>query len=443
MFITRFAPSPTGFLHIGNLRTALIAWLYARHNHGKFLLRIDDTDLERSREECTLQLKKDLINCGLNWDEEECYQSQRTDLYNEFTQILKAQNLLYPCYETREELDIERKLCATNGKNFIYNRTASAQKTTHDKPHWRFKLNHDRMIIWQDLIKGEIKFDPRQISDPVVIREDGTFTYLLISVIDDIQKNITHIIRGEDHISNTATQIQMFEALKGPIPQFAHLALLKMPEGKISKRTGGFEIYKLLNEGILPITLLNYLSNLGSKNNISDFDLNLNNLVKNFDIKAFSSSSPNFSKEDLLRLNARILSSLSFDIINKYMLERFDLKINNELWEVIKGNIENFEDIKYWYDLCHNQISHSDSKIDNKEIIKIAIKNLLPQNEWHEKIWSEWVAKITNESGMDKKTIFMALRMILTDRNHGPEMNKFMHLMGFEKVMNILSSLIE
>lgn len=442
MFITRFAPSPTGFLHIGNLRTAVIAWLYARHNLGKFLLRIDDTDLERSREECSLQIKKDLIDCGLNWDEEEFYQSQRINLYNEFAEILKSQNLLYPCYESREELEIERKLCNNLGKNFIYNRDAANNKQKHEKPYWRFKLNHDQQIIWQDLIKGEIKFDPSQISDPVVIREDGSFTYLLISVIDDIKKNITHIIRGEDHISNTATQIQMFSALNSSIPQFAHLALLKMPEGKISKRTGGFEIYKLLNEGILPLTLINYLCNLGSRNNISDFDLNIDNLIEKFDIKSFSNSSPNFSKEDLLRLNAKILSNLNVNEINKFMLKYFNLQINNQLWEAIKGNIENFEDINYWYSLCINETKANLTTIKDPKIIEMALKNLLPANEWSDKVWSEWVIKIAKESGIDKKTIFMTLRLILTGKDHGPEMNKLMYLMGYDKVKKILLSVL-
>jgi glutamyl-tRNA synthetase len=498
-FITRFAPSPTGFLHIGNLRTAVIAWLYTKKNNGKFILRIDDTDLERSKNEFTEQIKKDLISCQILWDDE-FKQSERSDIYEGYINFLKENGLIYECFETKEDLDLLRKTASNMKKNFIYDREKSLNLTNEEKeklkqknkPYFRFKLNHEKKIIWNDDIKGEIIFDPKQMSDPVVIREDGTYTFLLISVIDDITLNITNIIRGEDHISNTASQIQMFEAFDGFLnynskklmPKFAHLPLLKMPEGKISKRIGGFEIFNLINDGILPISLINYLMSLGSNlKGSANPELSLDNLIKEFNIKSYSSSSPNYNQKDLERLNIKNIKIFSENEIKSFfskIMKNFNcdnIKFDQLYWNLYKENIESIDDIIFFENLnlfsnnpekylnylksytkeTKDLINYYDFFKENKNIliIKSLLSVLLKNNKIfeeseqnNEKIFIKLANEILNmseilDANISKKDIFICLRIFLISKTSGPDMNLFIYFLGFEKLYNLVNFFIK
>ncbi len=472
-FITRFAPSPTGYLHIGNLRTAIIAWIYAKKNNGQFILRIDDTDLQRSKLEYENQIKEDLKKCGLFWDLE-YHQSKRNDIYLEYIDFLKQNNYIYECFETKDDLDLLRKTASNMKKNFIYDRTKSLNirddEKKNKKPYYRFKLNHNNKISWDDEIKGQITFDPNQISDPVIIREDGSFTYLLISVIDDLTMNVSHIIRGEDHISNTASQIQMFEAFHGFknhkkfIPKFAHLPLLKMPEGKISKRIGGFEICNLLRDHfIMPITLINYLMTLGS--NISgsfDEELDLEKLIEKFNLKSYGSASPNYNPNDLERLNIKNIKILEYESLKKFLLEK-NILINpprKEYWEIFKNNIEKVEDIIFFNNLdllnsvdyinfLKENIEYKNFLNENKtQIILNIFKDVIKNHSSILDLEKAWVficdEILKNQSIKDhynKKDIFLCLRKFLTGLNYGPDMNSMIKFFGYQKILNILCAI--
>jgi glutamyl-tRNA synthetase len=447
---TRFAPSPTGELHFGNMRTAIIAYFMARQNpEGKFILRIDDTDIGRSKKEYEIQIKKDLKECMIEWDDE-FKQSDKAARYDEVKKQLIESGRMYDCYETQDELEMQRKICMKNNTPFTYeyekNKITDEQKKKFisggRKPYYRFKLDRTKNISWGDDIKGELKFESKLLSDPVAIRADKTFTYLLISVVDDIDANINYVIRGEDHISNTASQIQMWEALNSEVPNFAHLALLKMPEGKISKRIGGFEIRELLNEGILPIAILNYLSKLGSSQNISEFQLSIDELIKNFDINHCSSSSPNFTKKELEDLNLKILCRMEFETVQIFLKESLLIEANEDLWEIIKNNLDNINEIHCWNNIYHNQKIEYNFEKDKsiKNIAKLGIQ-FLPEKEFDEKTWSNLVLEIANDnSEFQKKELFIGLRKIITGKEHGPEMSKLVKLLGLEKIRKILKN---
>ncbi|EAL58253.1 glutamyl-tRNA synthetase, partial [Wolbachia endosymbiont of Drosophila ananassae] len=273
--LTRFAPSPTGYLHVGNVRTALVCWMYTRNQNGKFLLRFDDTDLQRSDVKYINDIIQDLKWIGINWDAS-FKQSERFERYNEvFLQLIKEGHI-YACYETREELDIKRKLQLKQGLPPVYDRSAllltEQEKISYEqegrRPHFRFKLDRNEVVKWNDEVKDEINIATSSISDPVVKREDGIYTYMLPSVIDDVDFNVTHVVRGEDHVTNTAVQLQMIKALKAKIPTFAHLSLLHFDDSKISKRTGVLNIKSIKEDEIEPMALVSYLVKLGTSNPI-------------------------------------------------------------------------------------------------------------------------------------------------------------------------------
>ena len=270
----RFAPSPTGYMHIGNTRTALFNWLLAKKLGGRFMLRIDDTDRERSKKEYEDSLRESLVWLGLNWTEE-ARQSARMDRYNAVVEQLKQQGRIYACWETPEELELMRKQLMAKGQPPIYARRLSDEEIAQRekagrRPHYRFKLVSGE-IKWTDLIRGEVKYDASKLSDPIVIREDGTFLYHLPSVIDDVDFGITHIVRGEDHVTNTAVQIEMFNAIGGQVPEFAHLPLLTGKEGKLSKRLGSLGVRELRAEGIEPMAICSFLAKLGTSESIEPF----------------------------------------------------------------------------------------------------------------------------------------------------------------------------
>src|SRR3954453_13170822 len=309
--VTRFAPSPTGRLHVGNIRTALHNFLFARKNRGIFILRIDDTDPERSTAEFDQAIRDDFEWLGLVADEI-VRQSERFDLYEREFERLKDAGRVYACYETPEELELRRKVLLGRGLPPVYERQPEdAPAPQGRKPHWRFRLDHDSPIIFTDLVRGEQKFDPKLLSDPVVRREDGSWLYLLPSVIDDVDLGVTHIIRGEDHVSNSATQIQMFESLGAKPPEFAHEALLVAAEGKLSKRLGSYGAEHLRAEGVEPMALLSVLARIGTSQPVESVP-ELDELARDFDFSTFGRAPAHFDPQDVELVNARLLHKLDF-----------------------------------------------------------------------------------------------------------------------------------
>jgi glutamyl-tRNA synthetase len=434
--ITRFAPSPTGLLHVGNLRTALINYLFAKKCGGTFMLRMDDTDRVRSKEEYADAIKEDLNLAGLHWD---IYANQASRLarYEEIKQLLLAQGRLYPCFESQEELEIKRKFQLTRGAAPIYDRAAlkltAEQKAKYEsegkKPHFRFKLN-DETIKWNDLVRGDISFEGKHLSDPILIREDGTMTYILSSVVDDIDFKITHIIRGEDHISNTAIQIQIFNCLDAVPPIFAHLSMIKTKDAEISKRTGGFDIKSLREEGIEAMAINSLFAKIGTSDAIEP-KTTLAELVAEFDIKKFGKAPASYDKEDLTRLNRKLISIMPYQIAKPRLTNVGLLDIDEGFWISVRSNITTISEIKEWWEICKAPLTPI---IEDEELLELA-GSCFPNGELTGDSWSEWInaiQKITNKKG---KQLFMPLRKAITARERGPELKKLLPLIGREKIL--------
>lgn len=439
----RFAPSPTGFLHIGNVRTALITWLFAKKDGGSYLLRIDDTDQERSREECVDDIKTSLSWLGLEWDDF-ARQRDRSADYDRAIQKLKDNGRLYACYETEEELALKRKSLLGRGMPPIYDRAALSltdeQKKKYEaegrQPHWRFKLEH-APIVWDDLIRGRVEFNGKDMSDPVLIRADGTPLYHICSVIDDIDFKITHIIRGEDHVSNTASHIQMFEALGAKPPSFAHLALIAGAEGeKLSKRIGSLSIQSLRTAGTVePMAIVSLLSRLGTSQPIESFT-RLEDAVQGFDISTFSRSIAKFDEEELMRINAKILHSMSFDDIKARLEERGFAKITPEFWDAVRPNIEKISDLEEWWRVAQGPVTPI---INDKEFAQTAA-DLLPAGAWDDTTWDAWISAIKEKTNRKGKELFMPIRLGLTGMEHGPEMKNLLPLIGRDRAIERLKT---
>lgn len=434
--ITRFAPSPTGKLHIGNVRTALINWLYAKKYGGKFILRMDDTDVARSKEEYKQEIERDLKWLGLEWDSS-FNQLSRITRYEECKQKLIASGRLYACYETPEELEIKRKFQLSSGKPPIYDR--AALKLTKEqienyqkqgrKAHYRF-LVKDKDIIWQDMVKGEIKYAGGNLSDPVIIRADGTMTYMLCSTIDDIDYNITHVIRGEDHVSNTAIQIQMFEALDAVPPTFGHLSLVKAKEDKISKREGGYDIESMRYEKCLEaMAISSFLALIGTSNHVV-IHKNLTDLVAQFDINSYSKSPTTFMPEELDQLNHKLVITLEFEEIQNFLTEHNLSKIDKSFWLAVRPNLQKLSDLKEWWQICHAPEQVDD--LDH-ELLQTSAK-LLPA-EITNSTWQEWTTQISKASGKKGKELFLPLRLALTGKTSGPELKDLLPLLSRDEIL--------
>lgn len=438
----RFAPSPTGYLHVGNARTALITWLFARKMNGHFLLRIDDTDLERSKAEYETAIEDALVWMGMEWDEK-ANQKARVARYDEQIEKLKADGRLYPCYETAEELSLKRKTLLGRGLPPIYDRAAlelsDEQKAAYEdqgrKAHWRFKMNHTP-IEWNDLVRGDVRFNGADISDPVVIREDGSPLYHLCSVIDDIDYDITHIIRGEDHVSNTASHIQMFEALGAKKPDFAHLPLLSDSEGgKLSKRLGSLSIHELRDhEKLEPMAIVSLMARLGTSDPIEPFT-EIAPVIDSFDFSKFSRGTPKFDSEELMRLNAKILHSTPFDDVNVRLAHIGLPELDENFWYAVRPNLVKLEDITEWWQVAHGPVN---PVIEDNEYITAAA-DLLPPEPWNENTWKEWTEAVKGATGRKGKELFMPLRQALTGMTHGPELADLLPLIGPEKVKERLT----
>ena len=434
--ITRFAPSPTGLLHLGNIRTALINWLYARTHNGKFILRIDDTDQERSKDEYISKIKYDLEWLGIDYDDT-FNQSSRFERYREQFEKLKADGRIYPCYETPEELERKRKLQMASGGKQVYDRSSLSltdeEKRAYEddgrKPHWRFLLQTER-LKWNDLLKGELDIDLTSLSDPVLFREDGVPLYTFSSAVDDIDYNITNVIRGDDHTSNTAVQIEIINAIDKNRITFAHHALLKASSGdKLSKRDNVISIDSFRKSNLEPLAILSLLATIGTSQSIELKD-SLNQIISEFKLETISTSPGRIEIDVLNALNKKQVQKLNFDEVSK-RLKNIDEKIDEKFWNTIRSNLETVEGIKQWSDIVF------DSKLieaEDKEYIKSAME-LIPDDPWDENTWELWTSAIKEKTGRKGKELFLPLREAFTGMSHGPEMKLLIQLIGREKIL--------
>ena len=445
--IVRFAPSPTGYLHVGNIRLALINWLYSKKNDGQFILRFDDTDTSRSETRYVEAIKNDLLFLKIEWDKE-AKQSDQIKKYNLVTQDLRDRGLIYPCYETPEELDFKRKRLRSQNKPPIYDRSAlklsESQKAELEKegrrPHWRFKLKNSE-ISWTDLVRGEIKYNTSNQSDPVVMRADGTYLYLLPSVVDDINHCVSHVIRGEDHVTNSAVQLEMMEAIKpGSSVTFAHVPLLQGASGEaLSKRIGSLSIMDLRESGFESLSICSLLARLGSSDSVEAYS-NMEEMISDFDISNFSRATPKFNLQELSNLNSKVLQKITFSDIYPRLqiagINKSDLDDKGNLfWEVIKSNINNFNDAVDWWNICFNPLSTPPLADD----LLIHAKASLPLEPWSDQTWAIWTDSLKKLSGLKGKKLFLPLRKALTGLDSGPELKNLLPLIGRESVLKRLS----
>jgi glutamyl-tRNA synthetase len=427
---TRFAPSPTGTLHVGNVRTALHNWLLAKQHGGRFLLRIDDTDVERSREEHVASIKADLEWLGLHWDGEE-RQSARFALYEaEFAKLVAA-GRVYRCYETAQELDLKRKVLLGRGLPPIYDRAAlamseadhAAKATAGEAPHWRFLLDQSAPIEWVDGIRGAQHFDPAKMSDPVVRRADGSWLYLLPSVIDDIAMGVTDVLRGEDHVSNTATQVQMFAALGAQPPRFAHEALLTGTEGKLSKRLGSLGMAHLREAGIEPEALVALLARLGTSDPV-DPSLDAAALAASFNLAHFGRAPARFDEAELHRVNAALVHRLPYARVSHLLPEG----MGEAAWEAIRPNLEHIGEAAEWWRVVTGPVTVPALEPEDKAYLAQAAAALAQTGA----DWPALTAALKESTGRKGKALFLPLRQALTGMDHGPDMAALLPLIGRE-----------
>ena len=434
MTTTRFAPSPTGFIHVGNLRTALMNYLIARKAGGTFILRIDDTDPERSKEEYVDAIKEDLEWLGLTWDRVE-RQSERLDMYAEAADKLREIGRFYEAFETPTELDLKRKKQLNMGKPPVYDRAAlslsAAEKESlrADRGNgvWRFKLDQER-IEWTDGILGDISIDAASVSDPVLIRGDGQVLYTIASVVDDTDMGVTNVVRGSDHVTNTATQIQIINALGGTCPEFAHHSLLTGPQGEaLSKRLGTLALRDLREAGVKPMALLSLMARLGSSDPV-ELQTEMCNLIEGFDISRFGSAPTKFDSNDLYPLTARYLQGLEAADV-KGELDALGVPTDKQdaFWSMAKENISTLKDLGPWWDLCVNGADPLIAEED-KAFIAEAL-GLLPEGPYDADSWKSWTTAVKAATGRKGKALFMPLRKAVTGMERGPDMGVLLSLM--------------
>lgn len=438
--IVRFAPSPTGRLHVGNVRTALINWLFAKGQGGQFILRIDDTDRERSTATYEQGIKDDLSWLGLTWDDS-FNQSDRFGKYDEAVETLKAAGLLYACYETPEELERKRKIALSRGRPPVYDRAAlnlsddekAAFEAEGRTPHWRFKLSGNR-VDWTDLVRGDQSIDTSSVSDPILVRGDGSYLYTLPSVVDDIEYGITHVVRGEDHVTNSGAQIEIFRALGGTAPTMAHTPLLIGADGQgLSKRLGSLSIDQLREKGIDPVTIASLLAKLGTSDNI-EIRKSLDELAAEFSFDKIGRAPARFDENDLTKLNSSLLSDMSFEVVSERLNESDALKGRADLklfWDTIRDNISSLNEVSDWADILFGEVETSVDDEDKEYIA--AASSSVPASPYDDTTWSSWTGALKEQTGRKGRGLFMPLRKALTGRERGPEMNKVLVLLGEER----------
>jgi glutamyl-tRNA synthetase len=432
--VTRFAPSPTGRLHVGNIRAALHNFLFARKHGGTFILRIDDTDRERSTAEFDQAIRDDLEWMGLTPDKI-VRQSERFDLYEREFQRLNDAGRVYACYETPEELELRRKVLLGRGLPPVYERRSeSAPVPEGREPHWRFKLDHNAPIVWSDLIRGEQRFDPKLLSDPVVRREDGSWLYLLPSVIDDVDLEITHVVRGEDHVSNSAAQIQMFEALGAKPPGFAHEALLVAAEGKLSKRLGSYGAEHLRAEGVEPLAMLAVLGRIGTSQPVEPV-ASLDELAASFDFSTFGRAPAHFDPKEVELVNARLLHKLDYAAV----ANRLPSDATEEDWLLLRPNLERLCDFPFWYAVLHGDIEPPELSHEERLLVKDAAA-IAEKLDWPAEPWRALTDELKQSSGKKGRELFHPLRLALTSRESGPEMAGLVARMGKDRAIKRLEA---
>jgi glutamyl-tRNA synthetase len=437
--VTRFAPSPTGKLHVGNVRTALHNWLLARRNGGRFLLRIDDTDAARSREEHVVAIHADLAWLGLTFDGQE-RQSLRFDLYEREFARLVAAGRLYRCYETAQELDLKRKIQLGRGLPPIYDRAAlalteadhAAKAAAGEAPHWRFLLEHDQPIAWDDGIRGPQSFDPRQMSDPVIRRADGSWLYMLPSAIDDVDMGVTDVLRGEDHVSNTATQLQMFTALGATPPRFAHEALLVGTEGKLSKRLGALGMEDFRAEGIEPEAIVALLARLGTSDPV-DPALTVAELVATFDLSRFGRAPARFDDAELHRVNAAIVHRLPYARVAHLLPEG----MGDAAWEAIRPNLAHIGEAADWWRVITGPVAPP-AFDDETHAFLAQAAGVAVSLDWSADPWRALTSALKDSTGRKGKALFLPLRQALTAMEHGPEMATLLPLIAQDEAVRRL-----
>ena len=431
---TRFAPSPTGHLHVGNLRTALMNFLIARKAGGTFILRIDDTDPERSREDYVDAIKQDLDWLGLYWDREE-RQSARLDRYAGAADRLRGMGRLYEAFETPAELELKRRKQLNMGRPPVYDRAAlrlsDAERDTlragRGPGVWRFRLEHDR-IEWQDGILGPVSIDAASVSDPVLIRGDGQVLYTLASVVDDTEMGVSHVVRGADHVTNTATQIQIIAALGGTAPQFAHHSLLTGPQGEaLSKRLGTLSLRDLRARGVEPMALLSLMARLGSSDPV-ELREDMAALIEGFDIARFGSAPTKFDENDLFPLTARLLHHRPYDAVAGHIAA---LGVPDHLarrfWEVARDNITTLDDLEGWWAMVRDGAAPVIAPEDRAFVAQAL--ELLPAPPYDDSSWAAWTAQVKTATGRKGRALFMPLRKALTGMDRGPDMAALMPLL--------------
>jgi len=435
----RIAPSPTGYPHIGTARQAVANWLFAKKAGGEFMLRIDDTDVERSRPECAQAIEDDLRWLGLSWDIF-ARQSERMARYHEEAEKLKASGRIYPCYETEEELELSRRSQLAAGRPPAYNRTAlklpAAERAKLEaagrKPHWRFLLGDDG-AAWHDLVAGEIRFAPGHVSDPVIIREDGTFLYSFCSVVDDADFAITHVIRGADHTTNTAAQIEMWKAIGAKVPEFAHLPLLVDADGgKLSKRLDSLSLRALREEhGIEALALMAFLARLGSSDAIAPA-ASVQELIDGFDFSKLSNASQRFDLDELKHLSAKTLHAMPFEAAR----DRLSPQATEAFWLAVRGNLSRMDEAAVWMQVVAGDII---PVREDEDFLKASAK-LLPPEPWDNTTWKAWTTAVATATGRKGKPLYHPLRLALTAHETGPEMAALLPLIGRKRFMERLTS---
>ena len=438
MTAVRFAPSPTGRIHIGNARTAILNWLFALKSGGQFILRYDDTDVARSTKEFADGIAADLAWLGIRPARVE-WQSRRFGRYGEVAEQLKAAGRLYPCFETADELDRRRKRQLARGAPPVYDRAAlrltpaDTEKLTAEgrRPHWRFKLD-GRQVAWNDLIRGPQLIDTTGLSDPVLVREDGSYLYTLPSVIDDIDFGITHVIRGEDHVVNTAVQIEITEALGATPPQYAHHSLLTGADGKgLSKRLGSLSVAGMRESGLEPMAVASLAALLGTSDNIhpcTDYQ----GLVDGFALDKLSRAPARFDEAELAQLNAKLLHHMPWDAVKDRLPEATEA-----FWLAVRGNIVKLSGAGDWRRVVDGPVAAVIAPEDKDFIV--AAKALLPTEPWDGQSWKTWTEAVKAATGRKGKPLFMPLRLALTGLDHGPELAQLLPLIGRSQALTRLS----
>jgi glutamyl-tRNA synthetase len=438
--VTRFAPSPTGRLHVGNIRTALHNWLWARKNGGRFLLRIDDTDAERSEERFVEAIRADLGWMGMTPDGE-VRQSERFALYGARFDALVAAGRVYPAYESAGELDLRRKVLAGRGLPPVYDRAALALgdaararlEAEGVRPHWRFKLDHGTAIEWNDLVRGPQRFDPATMSDPVVRRADGSWLYMLPSAIDDVEMGVSHVVRGEDHVSNTALQLQMFAAMGAAPPAFAHAALLTGAEGKLSKRLGSLGVDQFREVGIEPEAVRALLARIGTSDPVEPV-VKAEPLVTTFDFARFGRAPARYDEAELAGVNAKIVHQLTFERV----ADRLPSGMGEEVWLAVRPNLHTIAEAGDWWRVIEGPVVSGADASDRDYLAEAA--RVAGEIDWGGDAWHALTGQLKEATGRKGRALFLPLRLALTGRADGPDMATLLPLIGCERAIERLAA---